>query len=84
MTIVTKEELKKMPNGIVFVEYKPEVLSGTIHILTGRYDDMHGWNGELTLEPIWDFKSNDKKRWTQWCVVDTSDIDYDDDQLFAV
>lgn len=84
MTIVTKNELKTCPNGTVFMKYAPEILTGNIRILTGRYDDRDGWNGELSLSPFWDFESNDNKRWCQWCTVDSCDIDYNDDQLFAV
>lgn len=84
MKILTKMELMKQPNGTVFMTYEPEILSGCIHILTGRYTDRNGWNGELTLDPFWDFDSNNKERYTQWSTVDSADIDYDDSQLFAV
>lgn len=84
MTIVTKEELKRLPNGTVFMSYKPEYLFDEIRILTGRYEDRDGWCGELRLSPIFDFDSNEKERYTQWCTIDSSDIDYSDYELFVV
>lgn len=84
MKILNKEEMKKMPNGTVFMLYQPEILDGEIHIITGKIDDNFGYNGELLLTPFFDYISNDKERITNWCTTDNTLNDYDDNTLFAV
>ena len=84
MKILNKEEMKKMPNGTVFMLYQPEILDGEIHIITGKIDDNFGYNGELLLTPFFDYISNDKERITNWCATDNTLNDYDDNTLFAV
>ena len=84
MKILNKEEMKKIPNGTVFMLYQPEILDGEIHIITGKIDDNFGYNGELLLTPFFDYISNDKERITNWCTTDNTLNDYDDNTLFAV
>ena len=84
MKILNKEEMKKMPNGTVFMLYQPEILDGEIHIITGKIDDHFVYNGELLLTPFFDYISNDKERITNWCTTDNTLNDYDDNTLFAV
>ena len=84
MKILNNEEIKKMPNGTVFMLYQPEILDGEIHIITGKIDDNFGYNGELLLTPFFDYISNDKERITNWCTTDNTLNDYDDNTLFAV
>lgn len=88
MQIINREQLSQMPNGAVFMLYTPEVLDGEIHIITGRHKDRIGYNGEITLTPHFSYeesgiKSNDD-RITNWATIDTTDFDYNEDQLFAV
>lgn len=100
MRIITLETLKTMPNGTVFCTTEEwGNLEGKIRILTGRFDNREGFNGEMGLLPdvagdngegIWEMfdKDNklikDKDFSTEWCTVDTSDIDYKGNQLFTV
>lgn len=84
MKIVNLEELKKMPNGTLFMIYEPEHLDGEIHIITGQAGYDYGYNGEILLTPFFDFTSNEKERITNWCTTDNSSIDYDEDCQFAV
>lgn len=85
MRIVNKKELATMPNGTVFMLYRPDMVYDEIHIITGHYDDNSGWNGELTLDPFIEKDKDDRDYfYTQWCTVDTATCDYNDNQLFAV
>ena len=83
MKIINGKELGFMPNGTVFMLYQPEILDGEIHIITGKIDDNFGYNGELLLTPFFDYISNDKERITNWCTIDNTLNDYDDNTLFA-
>lgn len=87
MKIVTLNELCELPVGTVFSEYTPCIL-GDIHIKTCKLDYGYriGWNGELTLDQPMikeDLKDN-TILYSNWSTVDSSDINYDEDQLFAV
>lgn len=100
MRIITLETLKTMPNGTVFTTTDEwGNLQGEIHILTGRFDNRDGFNGEMGLCPwvegdngegIWKMfdKNNEliksKDFQTEWCTVDTADHDYKKNQLFVV
>lgn len=100
MKIITLETLKTMPNGTVFSEIdKWGNLENGICILTGRFENRAGFNGEMDLYPctegdngsgIWNmFDENnelikDKDIPTEWPTVDTADHDYEKSQLFAV
>lgn len=86
MRIINKKELSKMPNGTVFMLYSPEVLDDEIHIITGKHKDRDGYNGEINLTPNFNFKDieYDDFRVTNWCTTDSTDWEYDDNQLFAV
>lgn len=100
MKIITIDTLKTMPNGTVFCEIdKWGNFEKGIRILTGRYENRAGFNGEMSLYPwiegdngsgIWNmFDENnelikDKDIPTEWSTVDTADFEYDKDQLFAV
>lgn len=100
MRIITLETLKNMPNGTVFCKTDEwGNLNNEIRILTGRYNDRTGFNGEMGLFPeiagdngegIWKmFDENnalikDKDFPTEWCTVDSTDFLYDKNQLFAV
>ena len=100
MRFITLETLKTMPNGTVFCEVDEwGNLKDEIRILTGRYDDREGFNGEMGLFP-WVAGDNgegirkmfdennelikDKDFPTEWSTADTADHDYEKDQLFAV
>lgn len=89
MRVVTKQELAQMPPGTVFSEWKEKVL-GDVHIKTSDKlvygDGRVGWNGELVVDDpdiMVDNKDN-KILYTCWMTTDNADIDYDDDQLFAI
>ena len=85
MRIVTKQEFTKYPDGTVFMTYKPDCFSSELRIKTGQYVDNSGWNGELSIEPYIKHDLDvDNYCYMNWCTVDTSSCDYDDDQLFAV
>lgn len=52
MRIITLETLKTMPNGTVFSKIdKYGNLEGGIRILTGKFENRDGFNGEMTLYP---------------------------------
>ena len=83
MDILTKAEFLHYPNGTVFAEWTPDVMTSQIKIKTGYYTDFYPhWNGELSLEPFVEQECGEIS--TNWCTVDNSDADYDKDQLFAV
>lgn len=100
MRIITLETLKTMPNGTVFTTTDEwGNLKNEIHILTGRFDNRDGFNGEMSLFPwvagdngdgIWKmFDENnelikDKDFPAEWCTVDTADHDYNKNQLFVI
>lgn len=101
MRIITLETLKTMPNGTVFSEIdKWGNLENGIRILTGRFENRAGFNGEMTLYPciasnkkgerdIFEMFQNgelikDKDFQTEWITDDTSSVDYEENQLFAV
>ena len=86
MEIITREQLKSMPNGTVFMKYTPHMLDGEIHIICGRYNNQSGYNGEISTTPFFQLEpsSNSNSYYTQWCSVDTCDYDYEEDQLFAI
>ena len=86
MRIINKKELSKMPNGTVFMLYSPETLDDEIHIITSKHKDRDGYNGEINLTPNFNFKDveYDDFRVTNWCTTDSTDWEYDDNQLFAV
>lgn len=81
MKIINRKQLSQMPNGTVFMLYSPKVLGNEIHIITGKFIDEDGYNGEILLTPYFDI--NDIEC-TNWCSNDTTDWEYDDNQLFAV
>lgn len=100
MKIITLETLKNMPNGTVFCQIdRWGNFEGDLYILTGRFADRPGFNGEMSLLPwisgedcdgTWKMfdKENvlfkDKDFPTEWVTVDTADHDYESNQLFAV
>ena len=87
MRIIDKEEMLKMPNGTVFMEYIPDMLTGTVRIKTGYYERIGKplWNGELNIEPSFVHDIDDKNYcYTQWSTVDRAAHDYDEKQLFVV
>lgn len=101
MKIITLETLKTMPNGTVFSEIdKWGNLENGIRILTGRFENRAGFNGEMTLYPwlasnengehdIFEMFENgelikDRDFFTEWITSDTSPVDYEESQLFAV
>lgn len=93
MKVVTIDELKTMPNGTVFSEFKHNSYIGELMILSGRYSDKPGFNGVEYVYPQmeWDnFKPED--RWDNddptkcdfpmsdcRTIVDTTDYDLDDE-----
>ena len=100
MRIITLETLKTMPNGTVFCTTdKWGNLWSEISILTGRFENREGFNGEMGLFPrvagengsgickMFD-KNNelikDRDFPAEWCTVDTADHHYEPNQLFAV
>lgn len=101
MKIITLETLKTMPNGTVFSEIdKYGEFKHGIHILTGRFEDCSGFDGEMSLYPWLALDKNeeygifeilgdkefmkDKDFQTEWITDDTSPVDYEENQLFAV
>ena len=84
MTIVTRNELCKYPNGTVFMIYQPEITDGEIHIKTGANKELSYWNGEIKLTPILEFDANQPERYCQWSTEDTATCDYDINQKFMV
>ena len=87
MRIVNKQEMLNLPNGTAFTVYEPDCFMGDLSIKTGNYfcKDKLRWNGELLLLPYFEHDNQDpNKCYTQWSTVDNADIDYDNDQLFAV
>lgn len=101
MKIITLETLKTMPNGTVFSGIdKWGNLENGIRILTGRFENRAGFNGEMDLYPwlasnengehdIFEMFENgelikDKDFQTEWIASDTSPVDYEENQLFAV
>lgn len=101
MRIITLETLKTMPNGTVFSEIdKRGNLERGIRILTGRFKNRDGFNGEMSLYPciasnekgerdiFGMFKNGelikDKDFPMEWSTTDTSEIDYEENQLFAI
>lgn len=100
MKIITLEMLKKMPNGTVFSEIdKWGNFENGIRILTGRFENRAGFNGEMTLYPwlasnengerdVFEMFENgelikDKDFSTEWVTDDTAHHDYEENQLFA-
>lgn len=100
MKFITLDILKNMPDGTVFCESdKWGDLKNDIRILTGRFENKSGFNGEIGLYPFIKDREKDgifsivdknavlikdKNFATGWYTTDTSDIDYEKDQLFAV
>lgn len=87
MRIVNKKEMLEMPVGTVFVNYVPSMITGEVRIKTDyhKYNGNPTWNGELNISPFFKHDIDDENHcYTQWATVDTSEYDYDDDQLFAV
>ena len=97
MRILSKKEMLETPVGTVFAFYKPDMLYGGIRIKTSCYtikrsvddcDDEPHWDSELLLMPMCAHEKeslDDLNRcYTNWCIVDNIDGDYDNKQLFAV
>lgn len=97
MKIITLETLKSMPNGTVFCEIdKLGNLERDIRVLTGRFENREGFNGEIGLYPFIAEEDGhfaiienselikDKHFATEWITTDTANIDYDENQLFVV
>lgn len=101
MRIISLETLKTMPNGTVFSEIdKWGNFERGIRILTGRFKNRAGFNGEMSLYPciasnekgerdIFEMFQNgelikDKDFPVEWSTTDTSDIDYEENQLFTI
>lgn len=99
MKIITLETLKTMPNGTVFCKIdKWGNFKDDLRILTGRFENRDGFNGEMSLYPrmagedgagIFDMFKNgelikNKDFQTEWVTVDTADHDYEPNQLLAV
>ena len=91
MKIVTLDELRAMPDGIIFQEYEPETLKGplTMKLCTINFsvDNKPGWSAELSLEPglhQYELGSDKKTRWTNFATDDSCWFDYDKETLFAV
>ena len=94
MRIVDRKTLSTMPNGTLFCRYIPDMLDGDWNIITGHNE---GYNGDIiepvgfcSVLPVEPFLDNDKdtkpgtERITNWCITDTCDFDFDENQLFAV
>ena len=94
MKIVTLNELRRMPDGIIAQEYEPETLGSMfMKICTRNFSDGPGWTGEIPIEPFFheeEMGSDKKTRWTNWCSTDTRYFDHidtsksDDEVVFAV
>ena len=101
MRIIALETLKTMPNGTVFCTTDEwGNLESEIRILTGRFDNKDGFNGEIGLFPWVAGDENGNATWkmlddnsklitdkdfpTEWITVDASDHDYEPNKLFSV
>ena len=88
MKIINREQLSMMPNGTVFATYKPDMITGDITVITGRFDNESGFNGTISLEPMWQWQGNPPvlldEIITGWVTTDETDYDFDEDQLFVV
>ncbi len=89
MQIVDLKTLMTMPNGTMFMIYNPKYdeVEGSIKVLTGRYKNKDGWNGEISLTPYIEVRGESTPgsyRITNWSTIDTTNNDYMDDTLFAV
>ena len=95
MRIINKEQFLKEPDGTVFVTYNPNVLDDNIMVKTGYYkrDGKVGFNGVTYLCPCIeygtdcgynDIPNNFTNYHADFSTIDTSDIDFDDNTLFAV
>ena len=85
MKIINRDQLATMPNGTVYALYEPDMITSNFHIICGRYDNKPGFNGVVSLEPYFNWEKNlNVDRITNWCSVDETDWEYDEEQLFAV
>lgn len=89
MQIVDLKTLMTMPDGTLFMVYNPQYdeVEGSMKVLTGRYRNKPGWNGELSLNPYIENEGGltaGSYRITNWSIIDTSNNDYMDNTLFAV
>lgn len=89
MQIVDLKTLMTMPDGTLFMVYNPQYdeVEGGMKVLTGRYRNKPGWNGELNLNPYIENEGGltaGSYRITNWSTIDTTNNDYMDDTLFAV
>lgn len=82
MRILSKEELKREPNGTVYAPFIPSMFVGEVHIIPCK-DSNGEWNGELPLLPF--LIEESKNRYlTQWATVDNTWWELDDDKKYAV
>lgn len=100
MKVVTIDELKNMPDGTVFAEFTPNMYTGELMILAGRYPDKPGFNGVEYVYPQMDWdESKPDDRWDNndptkcdypisdsRTIIDTTDYDLSDEcgKYFAV
>jgi len=88
MRILTKEEFVKEPNGTVFTTTDPMAADDNLYIKTGYFEcnNKPTWDGEIPLIPGYSTLKDDdfKNYYCNWCSIDTSECDYDDNQLFYV
>lgn len=82
MRLLTKEDLKKEPNGTLFIPFTPDVFTGELYIITGK-DDRGEWNGELPLLPFV-IEEDNTNYMTQWCTVDNTWYELKESTKYAV
>ena len=82
MRLLTKEELKNEPNGILYIPYTPNIFKGELHIITGKDKKTGEWNGELPFLP-WVI-DEDNEFYTNWCTVDNTWWELDSNTKYAV
>lgn len=89
MQIVDLKTLMTMPNGTLFMVYNPQYdeVEGSMKVLTGRYKNKEGWEGELNLNPYIEVEgclTAGSYRITNWSTTDKTNDDYVASALFAV
>lgn len=82
MRILSKKELKREPEGTVYIPFIPTMFVGEIHIIPCKYHDGE-WNGELPLLPFIR-EEYENQYLTNWATVDNTWWELDDDKMYAV
>ena len=77
MRIINAIEMRKMPAGTVFCEYKPDILLSQLMVVESNYDYAFGarkvvpWHGEVFS---WDWNSCEYEDNELFMIFDNNDI----------